>query len=364
MTPRPSFVGRLVHAPVLREDRKRRVLFAVLIAICAVLTFFPRTYRTAVSLTPSDPSTLGLSGTLGQLGAGANIFGNQAAIEVSLKIGRSVYVRDLVIRKLDLENKLGLSHIQAQRWLERWVDVRIMRGGIIEIELDSQNPELARSIVETYANAVREQLGIISRQQTAYKRKILEDLVENAAERLEKAQAAFDTFRISSRYGDPEEAIKDVAKKVPSLDEQVENKESELNAVRRFATDDNILVKRVKVELEELQRRRAIAMEAEGAQRGTVGQVVTESTKAFRLKRELDVAQSLYDNYKRFLQGTSVEDLTSTANIRILEPAYIDPDRQYNLPALALGLALLLLALAIEFYKLRPPVGDQRIGQS
>lgn len=364
MTPRPSLVGRLVHAPVLRDDSKRRVLFAILLAICAVLTFFPRSYRAAVSLTPSDPSTLGLSGTLSQLGAGANIFGNQAAIEVSLKVGRSVYVRDLVIRKLNLEQKLGLSQTEAERWLERWVDVRIMRGGIIEIELDSHDPELARSIVGTYANAVREQLGVISRQQTAYKRKILEDLVVNAAHRLEDAQAAYDTFRLTSKYGDPEGAIQEVSKKVPSLDAQVEGKQSELNAVRRFATDDNVLVKRVKVELEELQRRRAVAMEAEGAQRGTVGQVVTESTTAFRLRRELDVAQSLYDNYKRFLQGTSVEDLTSTANIRILEPAYIDPDRQYNLSALALGIALMLIALAIEFYKLRPPVGDQRIGQS
>lgn len=357
MTPRKTIVGSLVQNRFIGNDRLRRTGLAIALAACAVLTVFPQPYRAAVSLTPTDPSTLGLSGTLSQLGAGANLFGNQTAIEVSLKVARSVYVRQLVAKRVDLQRRLGLTDIEALRWLADKVDVRVMRGGIIEIELVRRDGDFAREVVGTYADAVREQLGVISREQTAYKRRILEQLVEQAAQRLDRAQSDFDTFRLSTRYGDPQSAVQEVAKKVPSLDAQIEAKQSEINALRRFATDQNILVKRAQVELQELVRRRALAAEPQAQQRGSVGQVVVESTKGLRLRRELDVAQSLYDNYKRFLQGTSVEDLTSTANIRILEPAYIDPDRQYNLSAMAVGLLLLMLGGAIEFFKLRPARG-------
>jgi uncharacterized protein involved in exopolysaccharide biosynthesis len=92
-----------------------------------------------------------------------------------------------------------------------------------------------------------------------------------------------------------------------------------------------------------------------------VGQVVRQSTQADKLRRELDIAQNLYDNYKRFLQGTSVEDLTSSANVRVLEPAYIDTSRQVNVLPLAITILLVLAGLAIEFYAMRPPLGEESL---
>jgi uncharacterized protein involved in exopolysaccharide biosynthesis len=89
----------------------------------------------------------------------------------------------------------------------------------------------------------------------------------------------------------------------------------------------------------------------------TVGSAVATSSALFKLERDLNVQRALYDSYLKFLQGTAVENLTSTANIRILEPPFIDTDRQIWWPAAAISLALLLLWAMIEFYRLRPPVG-------
>lgn len=361
MTPPRTIMGSIANAPLLRKPGLRRVVLLALIAIFALLAFFPEKYRAASSLTPTDPASLGLSGTLGQLGAVGSVFGNQAAVEVSLKVARSEYVRSLVDKRLKLGSRLGKSPVDVHRWLDREVDVRALRGGIIQFEVKNRDPDFARALVSAYGDAVREQLSIIARNQTAFKRKILGELVESGSARLTKAQAAYDSFRLQTRYSSPQAAIYAAGDRIPELEAIIRSKEVQLAQMRQFATDDNMRVRQVIAEIDALQSQLTAARSTSPADRSSVGEVVRQSTQVDKLRRELDLAQSLYDNYKRFLQGTSVEDLTSSANIRILEPAYIDTSRQVNMLPLAVAIALLLLGLAIEFYAVRPPVGDRSI---
>src|SRR5262249_50707893 len=132
-----------------------------------------------------------------------------------------------------------------------------------------------------------------------------------------------------------------------------------LNTARQFATDNNLNVRQIIAEIAALRQQLAAISSTSLQSRAAIGQLVEGSTTVDKLTRELDLAQSLYDNYKRFLQGTSVEDLTPPATVRFLEPAYIDSERQYNIVPMTVGLLLLLLALTIEFYRLRPPLGDE-----
>lgn len=354
-----SLTGTLAGLPIFRDTLWRRTLFGVLIAICAVLTLFPQKYRAAVSLTPTDPASLGLSGTLGQLGAVGNVFGNQAAVEVSLKVARGEYVRSLVIQKLNLTQALGKSTVATHRWLDRKVDIRTLRGGIIQFEMKDSDPEFARRIIAAYGTAVREQLAIIARDQTARKRRILEQLVADASTRLDTARSAYDSFRLQTRYSSPQQALYAAGDRIPELEAVIRSKQVQLSALREFATDDNMRVRQAKAEIESLQAQLAAARSTSPADNSSVGEVVRQSTRVDELRRNLALAQTLYDSYTRYLQGTSVEDLTSSANIRVLEPPFVDTARQFNVLPLALGLALLLLALAIEFYRIRPPL-EQR----
>lgn len=346
----------IAHAPLVRNAALRRTVVVILIAIFAVLTFFPEKYRVASSLTPTDPASLGLSGTLGQLGAVGSVFGNQAAVEVSMKVAHSDNVREVVMQKLKLDKRLGLTPVETHRWLDRKVDVAVLRGGIIEFEVKLKDASLAMDIVRAYGEAVRAQLATISRTQTSYKRDILLRLVDESNERLAKAQAAYDSFRLKTRYSSPQAAIYAAGDRIPELEALIRAKDVELNAARQFATDDNFSVRQRLAEMEALQRQLTEARSVSPQQQSSVGQVVQQSTQADRLRRDLDLAQGLYDNYKRYLQGTSVENLTSTANIRILEPAYIDSQRQYNWLALIGAILVLLLGLTIEVYLIRPPL--------
>lgn len=359
MTPRPSMVGNIARSRWLGSPARRRSIFLVLVLLCAVLTFFPQKYRAAVSLTPTDPGSLGLSGTLGQLGAVNSVFGNQTAVEISLKVARSLYVRQIVAKDMGLDKRLGKSPVQTSRWLEGHVDIRSLRGGILQFEMLDADAEFARELVGKYADATRQQLAIVARTQTAYKRKILEQLVNQSSERLTLAQTRFDTYRLQTGQGDPKISIGETAKRVPVLEAAIKAKEVQLSATRQFATDENLRVGEIKAEIAALSQQLATARSRSPGNPNSVGEVVRQSTEYKRLERELDLAQGLYDNYLRYLQGTSVEDLTSSATVRILEPAYVDPAIQFNLLPMALGMLLALLGIMIEFYTLRPPVGDQ-----
>jgi hypothetical protein len=99
MTPRHSFTGSLAGLKSLDRLWKRALLFGVPIVALVGFAAFPEKFRVEASLTPTDPGSLGLSNTLEQFGALNSVFGKQAAVEIALRIGNSIYTRDRVCQK-------------------------------------------------------------------------------------------------------------------------------------------------------------------------------------------------------------------------------------------------------------------------
>jgi tyrosine-protein kinase Etk/Wzc len=357
MTPRRSIVGQVALSRTFGNPLRRRVIFVVLIVIAAILSLYPERYRSAVTVAPSDPSSLGLSGALSQLGAANSVFGNQAAVEITLRVSNSTVVRNEVIDKLDLVNRLNLSsRIAAHRWLEAQVSTRSMRGGIVQMEMKQRDPKFAEEVIQAYAWAVRHRLATINKQQTDYKRTILLELVEQAGKDFDEVQAEYDQFRLSTRYSDPRRAIETIGERIPVLQAAIRAKEVELTAARKFATDDNMAVQQILAQISALKEQLAQQQALNPGEQNSVGRVVEQSTVARQLERKLLLAQTLYEAYRRYLEGTAVEDLTATANLRIIEPPFVDTSRQFNVTFVALMLMLILILGAIEFYLLRPPL--------
>lgn len=352
-----SIIDNLSASRLLGRPWLRRVILGLTAIILAILTLYPREYRAAVSLTPTDPSALGLSGALGQLGALTNVFGSQAAVEISLKVARSVEVRQAVINKLGLvKNGRFEDTISAQRWIEREVDIRSLRGGILQLSIKDDDPTFARTLVGALAEATRDRLAQISQTQTAYKRRILEQLVAQASDRYTRAQAAYDAFRRRTRYSDPSTSIEAIGERIPAIQAAIKARQVQLRAAQQFGTAQSFAVQQIQAEISALREQLRQAESLDSSDPNSVNRVVVQSTQVEKLARELNIARSLYINYQRFLEGTSVEDLASGANVRILEPAFVDPDRQFRTLPLAL-LAIVLLTLAtIELYQMRPPV--------
>jgi capsule polysaccharide export protein KpsE/RkpR len=267
-------------------------------------------------------------------------------------------VRDIVIKQTKLAKKIGGGDREhLHRWLDSRVDIRSLRGGIVSIETKSRDTALAREIVAAYANAMQDRLAQIGRTQTAYKRSVLLKLVAEAATGLAQAQSNYDSFRLLNRTTSPSGTVELVNSRMAQLEAAIKAKQIDLTVARQLYTDNNNVVRQIVVELGALRNQLAQVRATSPGGDTTLGQAVTNSGKLFKLERELGIARALYDSYLRYLQGTAVEDMTSNANVRILEPAFIDTERQIWWPAFSAALAALLLWGAVEVYRMRPPVG-------
>ncbi len=358
MTPRSSIVGQITSLRIFNRFLWRAVIFGGVAAVFAILAFFPERYRAAATVAPTDPQTLGLSGTLSQLGAINTVFGNQAAIEIALRVGNGQDVRERVIKMTNLAKRLGDDDvIDLHRWLTDRITVRSLRGGIVLIEMNHRDPVLAKDIVSAYADATRERLAVINRNQTAFKRKVLVDLVDDASQDLAKAQAEYDQFRLSNHAPSPDVEVTIVSGRIALLQTAIKAAQIEIDTLSQQLTPDNPVMRQKFAELAALRKQLAEVKQTNVQSDVSVGRAVASSSQLFKLERNLLISRSLYDGYLRYLQGTAVEDMTSAANIRVLEPASIDTERQFWLPALAAALAVLLFWAAVEFYRLRPPVG-------
>jgi len=138
-------------------------------------------------------------------------------------------------------------------------------------------------------------------------------------------------------------------------------KQRQLDAFKSFATDDSAKIRSVLAEIASLRAQLAEA-QSQRQQQGSLGQVITKTNRADRIRKEFNFAYDLYYSDKRFYEGMIVTDMTANANMRILEPAFLDPARQFNIIPLELAVMLELVGLAVEFYRLHPPVGDHAIG--
>jgi len=357
MTPRQSIVGRIAQLEFLAKFRWRALLFGGLVTIFALLAFFPERYLATSSFTPSDRASLGLSGALGELGAINSVFGNQAQVEVALRVGNSVAVRDQVIEETSLRDRKTEGRVALQRYLHDKVEVRTLRGGIITIEMQDRDADHAREIVTAYQRAIEAELATVSERQTRYKRDVLRQLVEEASVDLARAQQAYDVFRLNNRYADPRDTISAFSGRIPELEAAIRARRLQIAAASEVYTPNNMIIRQYQAELDALRGQLAEAQSVATQGQG-VGELVQNSRQLYELERDLEVERSLYNGYVRYLRGTAVEDMTADANLRILELPHVDTERQVWVPAIALSIAVLLLWIAIEAYRLRPPPGS------
>ena len=109
-----SVIARAVG--VVRNQRSRRMAYAVLTLLLAILCLIPRPYVARAKMVPQDSNSVGLGSMMNALGGqlqgfAALLGGAKQPVDMYLAISRGTEVTDDVIRRLRLVGPQGYSSI-------------------------------------------------------------------------------------------------------------------------------------------------------------------------------------------------------------------------------------------------------------
>jgi len=362
--PRSALAGLLGVAWV-RRALTRRIAFLVFTLLFSVLCVFPRSYLATVKLAPQESYAAGFSTILGQLGGNfASLLGGRQPVEVDLAIARSHYVEHQVVVLLGLATRPGFrTSERAELRVRRMTQISVLRGGVVAIRARSGDPQLALAVASAYATVLQNRLAVLSRAQSAGRRAVLQERFTVAEGALVKAQAAMAAYRSTNHLASPESQFGAAVSQIAGLQASLQARRVELASLLRFETPDNFQVKLLESQISGLTAEIAEAQGRNSSLSLPSAQILaTRSIEYLNLFEKVRFAQTLSATYAKYLEDETVEGLAARLNLQIIEPAYVDPARQFNTWAVALLALVIVLACLIELYALTPPVGLRQSG--
>lgn len=352
-----TIVTRLTDA--VREPRTRRLAYAALALLLAVLCVFPRPYVARAKMVPQDSNSVGLGSMMNALGGqlqgfAALLGGAKQPIDMYLAISRGTEVTDDVIRRLGLVGPQGYASIDAARLaLARKVDVHSLTGGIVEVEVRTHDAGKAQALTAAYAKAISDRIIALGRDRVRRKRAVVQDRFKEAATRVTTAEAALNSFRRRNNLAEPEAQLGSALSLRAGLEAQLQAKLVELETLQRFQGPDNPQLQSVQSEVASIRAQIARTAEAKlGVTGPNVAGLSQVSGEYLNLYRDYRFAQALYEVYARSSEEVAVETLASetASDVQVIEAPRLDADRKYNIPAVALLILTVLATLFTEIY--------------
>ena len=346
----------------VRNDRSRRLAYFVLALLAAILIFFPKPYVARAKIVPQDTSASAASTTalLGALGGNAQsigslLTGGRPSNDLYLIIGRSDTVKADVIKRLGMVGPNAPFHSQrkAMNWLERHVDVHLLLGGVMEIETKLYDPARARQITGTYADAIGSHLARDGREIISNKRRIVDQRIRDASQRVALAESEVSSFRRSHNLAEPEQQLGAALSQRANLEAQLQAKQVEYQTLAQLRGPESAELLALQSDIATLRQQIARSTSpASGVGGPNVAGLTEIQLRYLDLYRNLRFQQAMYDVYQRSAEQVAVETLAaeSASYIQTIDPAHVDPDRHYNIWAIALFAGIVLLALFTEWY--------------
>jgi hypothetical protein len=346
----------------VKDDRIRRLVYAAMAVIAAILIFFPRPYVASAQIVPQDTAASASSTTalLGALGGqatsiGSLLSGGRPSNDLYLVLGRSDAVKRDVIRTLNLvgPHSQFTSERKALLWMDRHVDVHLLLGGVMEIETKLYNPARAQQITAVYAKAIGRSLATFGRQITANKRKVVELRFGDSKARVADAEAQLADFRRVNNLAEPEQQLGNALSQRANLEAELQAKQVQYRTQSQLLGPENAELIALQSDIAGLQQQIARSTQPATEIGGpNVAGLTAVQLRYLDLYRNLRFQQALYEIYQRSAEQVAVEELAteSASYVQVIDNAHVDSHRQYNNWAIGLLAGVILLALFTEWY--------------
>jgi hypothetical protein len=342
-------------------DRRWRWRGYLIVAlVLAVFCVWPKPYLARARIMPQDTaSAAGTTALMTLIGGQAQnvaslLGGGRASNDLYLIIGRSDSVADRVVKSLKLVGPGGYAdEAAAKRALLRKVDINLLLGGVMEIETKTWHADESRRITAAYVEAMSKELASFGEQIIVNKQRIIDRRFKTASDRVAQAETALDKFRRANNLAAPEQQLGTELSLRAGLQAQLQAKQVELKTLQEFSGPDNPALQAVQTQIEGLRRQiaQSAAPNTDNAGPNLAGSG-NLTNRYLELYRDYRLAQAIYEIYARSSEQVAVDQLAaeSASYVQVIDPAYIDVERHYNVWAVALLSLVVLLAVFTEIY--------------
>jgi hypothetical protein len=217
---------------------------------------------TATILAPDERSIrgLGLATALATSGVAQAVPGLSLP---SLTPQRDIFVSILksrtmaqdVVQRFDLQERFqALFQNDAIRRLSGMTTVTLSKDGVISVEVEETDPQLAAEIANFYVANLDQMLTRFATTEASMQRMFIADRLTETERELRRAEEALRQFQETNKVIALQEQARGAAETAAQLKGEIMASEVQLEVMRKFATDANPEVVKLKQRIQEMKR--------------------------------------------------------------------------------------------------------------
>lgn len=348
------------------------LLSSVLCVAGAVVfvSFQPSMYSATTRLLPpktklNAAAMLSQTGSLAGSGLGGVLEGQRPVIDMYVAILQSRAAAEFIDNSFGLRQRWGGSQDNIYARLALSTKVVPSPSGIISIEVSDTDPVWAAKLANGYASALQAITQELAVNEASKRRLFYEQQMNVALYQLTIAETALRKIQQETGVLKLDTQIEMAIRESSRLRAEIASKETELAAMKAFATEGNPDYLRLKYEVEAL--RRQLAQWRQPAQtnadlsmqtsEGLLPEISMEYVKRYREVKNLEL---VYELFLKELQLTRIDQVKDATMIELLDravpPSTPSYPRKKRIVIIAgfVGLLLgVLLVLAYELLKVQ-----------
>ncbi|WP_159098972.1 hypothetical protein [Aquabacterium olei] len=343
------------------EDFKShpKVYIAILLIGVAFTTitafFFPRRFVAETTILPPQAALSGNANALAQVGmlVAGGAAPQQDELYSSLLKTRSAL--DYVLAHTDVKkaSKITLEEDAREVLLKRTSIVLNKKSGLIGLTYEDESPERAALVANTYFAALKSVLNRVAVTEAKQRLIFLLEEVDRAEIRVSDAERRFLQLQERFAFRPVRPQVEADVRSGVEAELRLKAKQAELSAMKKFATDNSIEVKRLRAEID------ALGLASQSQKLSKTGQD-EEQDQVANSYRNYVAATGALDSLKKHLEIARVEAAKEAPLLQQVDVA--KPPQKPSKPALrqivVVGSSLTLLAMLVYFLSDRKRRGE------
>ena len=321
--------------------KKKRMILGItlsLVIITTVVSFLMTPiYRAETTIFPPHQNGSGIAiQFLSEFTTGAqNLLGGELGLSnpndtyTGMLKSRTVY--DRIIDRFNLMEYYEEEFREdARKQLDDSVKVKDSSGGIIVIQVEDADPQLAANMANAFIEELKEMVQVIAVTEASKRRLFFDEQLKQSQESLVRAEEAMREFQESTGVIKIEDQTEAAIESIASLRAKIAAKEVELKVMKTFATPMNPDLQKIQEELSGMKEQLNKLETIEGSSNDSIiptAMMPAIGTDYLRMLRNLKYHETLYELMAKQYEVARVDEARDATVIQVLDKA-VPPEKE------------------------------------